>query len=328
MSNDRDDAQGRHETTPSGQPAGEHPDRWQSPTEGTSGTGATAADRAPTGPPPAPGGQDQQYGATAPYDQPPYGQPYGQAPYGQAPYGQAPYGQAPQDQARYGQAPYDPSQYGQAPYDPSQYGQAPYDPAQYGQNPYAAASYASAPYGGSPYGQSPYGGEQPARPGTVITSAVLGLVHAAFGLLVTALFLAGGAIIDDLVDALEDSDPDFDTGTTSSGIEDARAVLVVLALLALAWTVVMIWGSVLALRGRSRVLLLVGSSIAVGFTGLLFLGGLVSATSDPGEDGQAGGIVFLLVLFLAALAMLVLLCLRSAAQFFAAHRQRRELLPR
>ena len=105
-------------------------------------------------------------------------------------------------------------------------------------------------------------------------------------------------------------------------------MLVGLALLALAWTVLMVWGSVLALRGRSRVLLLVGSSIAVAVSGLFFLFGLIGAVAEPGQSGQAGGIVFLLVLFLAALAMLVLLCLRSSAQYFAAHRQRRALTPR
>jgi hypothetical protein len=90
----------------------------------------------------------------------------------------------------------------------------------------------------------------------------------------------------------------------------------------------MAWGSVLALRGRSRVLLLVGASIAVATTGLVFLGGLVGLASGPGGPGQAGGIVFLLALFLASLAMLVLLCLPSAGQFFTAHRQRRSLTAR
>jgi hypothetical protein len=165
----------------------------------------------------------------------------------------------------------------------------------------------------------------PARPGTVITAAVLGLVHGALGLLVTVGLLAGGAFFDDLVDSLAQADPTIDPGAASSEVDSVRAVLVLLAVLALAWTVVMVWGSVLALRGRSRVLLVVGSSVAVAASGLFFLGGLVSAVSTPDAQGAAGGVLFLLVLFLAALAMLVLVCLRSAGRFFAAHRQRRAL---
>jgi hypothetical protein len=164
---------------------------------------------------------------------------------------------------------------------------------------------------------------QPARPGTVITAAVLGLVHAALGLLVTVAFVAGGTLIGDFVDALAASDPTIDATAVTSQVDSVRAVLVAGAVLALAWTVVMAWGSVLALRGRSRVLLLVGASIAVAATGLVFLVGLIGLASDPGAGGQAGGILFLLVFFLLALATLVLLCLRSAGQFFAAHRQRR-----
>ncbi|WP_369139775.1 hypothetical protein [Modestobacter versicolor] len=308
MSNDRDDAQGRQETTPFGQ----QPGGWQAPPEGgTSGTGASAAGSSPAVPAPGPE-QPSPYGEPSYGQQPQYGQ---QPPYGQ--YGQAPYGQ-------YGQAPYG-QQYGQEQYGQQQHGQ----PAPYGQQPYGGqAGYGQVAYGQSPYGGSPYGDAQPARPGSVITAAVLGLVHAAMGLLVTVAFLAGGAVIDDLVDALEDSDPSIDTGTTASGIGDVRAVLVLLALLALAWTVVMVWGSILALRGRSRVLLLVGSSISVAATGLFFLFGTIGTLVDSGSSSDAGGIVFLLVLFLASLAMLVLLCLRSSAQHFAAHRQRRALAAR
>jgi hypothetical protein len=256
MSNDRDDAQGRQETTPSGQPAGEHPDRQQGPS----------------------------YGQVPPYGQPPYGQPSsGQPQYGQPQYGQPQYGQP---------------QYGQP-----QYGQP-------------------------PYGQPPYGQVQPARPGTVITAAVLGLVHGALGLLVTVSLLAGGAVIDDLVAAVAESDPSVNAQVAASDIRDVRAVLIACAVLALAWTVVMVWGSVLALRGRSRVLLLVGASIAVATSGLVFLVGLIGVAAGPDQPGQTGGVLFLLVLFLATLAMLILLCLRSARQFFAAHRQRRSLTAR
>jgi hypothetical protein len=159
----------------------------------------------------------------------------------------------------------------------------------------------------------------------VITAAVLGLVHGALGVLVTVAFLAGGVVFDDLVDVLGENDPTVDTGPLSDQVADVRAVLVALALVALAWTVVMVWGSVLALRGRSRVLLVVGSSIATAVTGLVFLVGLVGAAAGQSGSGDTGGLLFLLLLFLAALATLVLLCVRPAAQFFAAHRQRRAL---
>jgi hypothetical protein len=79
----------------------------------------------------------------------------------------------------------------------------------------------------------------------------------------------------------------------------------------------MIWGSVWALSGRSRVLLLVGGSIGLAFTLLGFLGSL-------GDDTQGGGSVVLNLLFLlGALAIVVLLSLKPAADFFAAHRARR-----
>jgi len=321
MNSDRDDAQSRAETPSAGRPEGEQPDQRDGQPTGASAWGPPPAGQQPADPP----SYDQQYGQAAhpepsypqpsypqpsypepSYPEPSYGEQYGRPTYGQQ-YGQQ---QGQPGQPAYGQAPYGPPAYGQ------QYGQAPYG-QQYGQPSY-----------GVQYGQSPYGQQaQPARPGTVITAAVLGLVHGALGLLATVLFLAGGTIIDDFADVVAESDPtvadEFD-----SSINDVRAVLVVIALLALAWTVVMVWGSVLALRGRSRVLLIVGSSIAVAATGLVFVAGLVGAATGTDESGETGGVVLLLVFFLAALAMLVLLCLRSAAQYFAAHRQRRSLTPR
>ncbi|MGY1754293.1 hypothetical protein [Blastococcus sp. SYSU D01042] len=198
------------------------------------------------------------------------------------------YGQQPQ----YGQPP----PYGQ----PPQYGgQQPYgQPQQYGQ------------YGQPAYGQ--YGAPQPwgpppNRPGHVVAAAVLGFVFGAFGVIVTlgAIFLgavAGG--VDD------DAPAGFDEFADA-----AVGVALVLGLLALAWTALMIWGSVWALTGRSRVLLLVGGSIALFFTTLGFLGSLGSTSG--------GDVVVNLLLFLAALAIVVLLSLPPAAQFFAAHRARR-----
>ncbi|WP_222193913.1 hypothetical protein [Modestobacter italicus] len=346
MDNHRDDAQGRQETTPFGRPPAEPaPERPGQPDPAQT-TGSTAHEQASdtagwagahvgehgreTGPAP-------QYGQPQ-YGQPQYGQPqYGQGQYGQGQYGQGQYGQGQYGQGQYGQGQYGQGQYGQGQYGqhgPGQQGQGQY--GQYGQGQYGQAAYAQGQYGQPQYGQgqyvpSPYeqqpgqlsGHERPARPGTVITAAVLALLHAALGLLVTVGLFAGGALIDDLADVLE-SDPSLDTGTTAE-VDDVRAVLVVIALLALAWTVVMVWGAVLALRGRSRVLLLVGSSIAVACTGLVLLFGLIGIALEPQQSGDVGSVVLLVALFAAAVAMLVLLCLRSSGQFFAAHRRRRAL---
>jgi hypothetical protein len=281
MSNDGDDGLGRYRT-----PDGEHPDRRDIPSgAGPTPTGSTAFGRpAPSGPEPQyGGGYGQQAYPPGQYDQPPYGQSgYAQPTYGQPGYGQPPYGQ-------------------------SGYGQPPYGQPGYGQPTYG-------------YGQPPYVPDLPARPGTVITAAVLGLVLGALGLLVTVFCLAFGTAIDNLADVL--GDPTLDP----ADVDDARVALVLVGVLALAWTVVMVWGSVLALRGRSRVLLIVGASIAVAATGLVLLVGFIGVVSEPGQDGATQGILVLLALFLVPLATLVLVCLRSTGQFFAAHRQRRRFL--
>ena len=72
-----------------------------------------------------------------------------------------------------------------------------------------------------------------------------------------------------------------------------------------------------ATRLPSTIVLLRRVSAATGVFTLLVLMGL--------PTGEAGGgeVVFALLLFLAALAIVVLLCLRPAAQFYAAHRARR-----
>jgi hypothetical protein len=227
-----------------------------------------------------------QYGQPSQYGQPQYGQPsqYGQQQYGQQQYGQpAPYGEQPYAQPQYGQ----PSPYGQQ-YDPAQqYGQ------QYGQQG-----------GYGQYGQSAV----PAKPGGVITAAVLGFVYGAFGVLVSLIFIIGGAAASG---ASGEDIPGLGEFTGAVG-----GVLIGVGLVALAWTVVMIWGSVWALTGRSRVLLLVGGSIALAFTLFGFLANLSGQT-------QGGDIFWSLVFVLAALAIVVLLSMKSAANFFAAHRARR-----
>jgi hypothetical protein len=242
-------------------------------------------DPGPTEPPYGQGaGSGQPYGAPA--------DPSGQQPeYGQQPkYGeQPPYGQQP------GYGP--PPQYGQQYAGPGTYG------AQYGQQP---------PYGQQP-GYGPYGTSAvPAKPPHVIIAAVLGFVFGAVGVLVSLLAIIGGAFVTG--GGASGNDEFAGLGAIGGAIGGA---LIIIGLLALAWTVVTIWGSVWALRGRSRVMLLVAGSIALAFSVIGFLGSL----SDSSSTG--GGIVVQLLVLLAAAAIVVLLCLKPAADFFAAHRARR-----
>ena len=233
------------------------------------------------------------------------------------------YGQAPQQYAGGGQSG---PPYGGQQYQPSPYGQGgpsgqPGPPQPYGQpggwGPYPPQG----PYGQyAQYGQ--YGQTAvPARPAPVVVAAVLGFVLGALGVLVSLGLLLGSAVFGTVFDDLVASDPaleDVDTSGIDTG--QVTGVLVVLGVLALAWTVLVIWGSVRALTGRSRVLLLVGGAIAAAATGAFAL--LVLTGLSTGEVG-GGEVVFALLLFLAALAIVVLLCLRPAAQFYAAHRARR-----
>jgi hypothetical protein len=229
-------------------------------------------------------------------ESPPPGQGSGGQQYGQPEYGQQ-YGQPEQGQQQYG-----PPQYGQtAPYG-GQYGQ----PPAYGQQGYPEQY-------GQQYGQ--YGASAvPAKPPQVITAAVLGFVYGALGVFFSLILIFGGLVATGASGSaeVEEEIPGFGAVAGAVG-----GVLIVIGLLALVWTVVMIWGSVWALTGRSRVMLLVGGSIALASTLIGFVGSLF----DDASTG--GGIVFSLVMVLASLAIVVLLCTRPAAQFFAAHRARR-----
>jgi hypothetical protein len=212
------------------------------------------------------------------------------------PYAQQPaYGQQPQ---QYGQqpAPYGQQQYGQQ---PAAYGQQ----QQYGQQPAA--------YGQQQYGQ--YGTSAvSARPSGVTVAAVLGFIFGALGVLTTLAFIVLGAISGGAASDLEDAIPGL------GGFAGAFAgILIVIGLLALAWTIVMIMGSVRALSGRSRVLLIVGGSIAIAFTLFGFLASIGDSVSG------AGDVVWSLLFLVAAIAIVVLLSVRSSANFFAAHRARR-----
>jgi hypothetical protein len=242
-----------------------------------------------------------QYGQPPQYGTP--GEQAGQQPqYGQQQYGQPEYGQQPQygQQPEYGQQQYGTpasygDQYGQQPAYGQQYGQ----PQQYGQ--------------GYPQGYGQYGASAtPAKPPHVIIASVLGFIYGAFGVLASLGLILGGAFLGSFFGSLED-----ETGVDGAGAA-ITGVFVFIGILALAWTVLMIWGSVWALTGRSRVMLLVGGSIALALTLLGFIGSL----SDTSTNG-AGGVIFQLLFLLAAIAIVVLLSMRPAADFYAAHRARR-----
>ena len=210
--------------------------------------------------------------------------PYGQQPqYGQQ---QPQYGQQP---APYGQQ----QQYGQQ---PAAYGQQP----QYGQQP---AAY------GQQYGQ--YGtGAVPARPGGVTIAAIFGFIFGALGVVATILLIFAGAIFGGATSGADEAVPGL-----GSVVGAVTGVLVVIGILALAWTIIMIWGSVQALSGRSRVLLIVGGAIAIFSTGISFFGSFSDSSTS-----NAGGIILSLVFFIISIAIVVLLSTKQSAAFFAAKR--------
>jgi hypothetical protein len=261
--------------------------------------------------------QPQQYGGQS-YGQGGYGQGgYGQGGYGQPSlYGQQQYGQGPYGQQPYGQQ-YGDQQYTNPQYAPQQYGQPQYTQPQYGQQQYAQPEYTGQQYGQQAYGQPAgygYGGYGPAadgegkRPGGVITSAVLGFLLGAIGAVLTIGLFFAGAVASGASTATDI--PGLSTLAGAIG-----GVLIVVAVLALAWTVVMIWGSVWALTGRTRVMLLVGGSVALALTAFSFFGSLAQVGNEP-----ASSVVWPLVFFLASLAIVVLLSVPTAGRWFAARR--------
>lgn len=237
--------------------------------------------------------------------------------YGRPPqqYGQPPqYGGGEQVGQPYGGQQYQPSAYGQG----QPHGQSGYP--QYGQQ----GGYGQYPPQGQ-YGQYGQYGQTavPARPTPVVVAAVLGFVFGAIGALVTLGLLLGGALLGTVMEDLVASDPAFsDVDSSEIGEVTDFALLfgIGFGVLALLWTVLMVWGSVRALTGRSRVLLLVGGSIALAATAFSLLAVLSGVST--GEVG-GGEVVFALLVFLGALAIVGLLCLRPAAQYYAAHRARR-----
>jgi hypothetical protein len=233
-------------------------------------------------------------------------------PYGQQPYGQPQYGQ---QQPQYGQPQYaDPQQYAQPQYGQQEYGQQQYaQPAPYGQQQYAQP----APYGqqyAAPVQYGQYGTtEVPAKPASVIVAAILGFLYGAFGILATLAAILLGAVATGASSSLDRRIPGL--GTLGGAV---GGIAIAFGLIALVWTVLMIWGSVWALTGRSRVLLLVGGAIALVLTGLGFLSSLGNNTTN-----NSGSTLSTLVFAVAALLIVVLLSLGSSSRFYRAHRARR-----
>jgi hypothetical protein len=222
-------------------------------------------------------------------------QPYGSQPtqqFGQQQFGHPTYGNQQYGDQRYGQSPY-----AQQPYPaPGGYG------VQYGQQPAPGQQFGPAPA----YGQ--YGTGRPAKPGTVVTAAVLGFVFGALGVIATLLTIVAGAALSSIF-GTESGDEELATGIFG--------FVLVIAVLIAVWTAITVWGSVWALTGRSRVLLIVAGSIAVAVTLFAFLASLSDSTAG------AGGVLWSVLILGAAVALVVLLSVRQSADFFAAHRAAR-----
>ena len=191
--------------------------------------------------------------------------------------------------------------------------QPPYGQPQYGQPPYGQPPYGQPPYGQPQYGQyGQYGhyGQTavPAKPASVVVAAVLGFIFGAFGVIATIALIFLGAAATGVGSSADTRFPGL--GTLGGAVGGA---LIAIGLIALIWTVVLIWGSVWALTGRTRVMLLVAGSIALFFSAIGFLSSLSGSTSG-------GSVVSSLLFFLATLAIVVLLSLRSSGSFYAAHR--------
>jgi hypothetical protein len=177
-------------------------------------------------------------------------------------------------------------------------------------DPYGGQQYTAVPYGQQLTGYGPVPGSRPAKPGSIVTAAVLGFVWGALGVLVTFGFVIAAVGGRAFVAAVAGN-----TDEAALGARLVTGVAAVLALLALAWTVVMIWGGVLALTGRSRVLLIVGGSIAIAGTGLYCFVALANA-----DQAGVGGVTVTLLLLAVSVLIVVLLVTRAAARFFATHR--------
>lgn len=160
-------------------------------------------------------------------------------------------------------------------------------------------------YGGYPLPSGSAGRPLLSRPGRVTTAAVLGFILGALATVAAIFLFSGGALLTGA-----------DDGWIGLGSELA-GVLIVLGLIVAAIAVLMIWGSVLALTGRSRVVLIVGASLVAALGVLSLLGSLGYATTD------ASGILSQLIALMVSILIVVLLSLAPSAQYFATQQARR-----
>jgi hypothetical protein len=232
------------------------------------------------------------------------GQQYPPPEYGAQPYGQPWHSGNEQGRPPYGSPGYPPPEYGQAQYGQADYGQPQFPPPVYGQQQYGPGSYV--PPGAPAYGEP----VTAPRPGGVVTAAVLGFLFGAVGIILSFAAIVLGAVATGA------------SGAANSSLPVVGAVggaIIGIGILALIWTVVMIWGSVWALTGRSRVLLLTGGSVALVFTLL----GLFGNLANSGRGGGGSSIVSSVVFLAAAALIVVLLLAKDATAFYASHRSAR-----
>ena len=134
---------------------------------------------------------------------------------------------------------------------------------------------------------------------------MLGFIVGGLAALGAVFVFAGGGLLVSADDA-------------GTGLGNALAgILVVMGLLIVTIAVIMIWGAVLALTGRSRVLLIVGASLLTAFGTI----GLVSSLGN--SNTTSGGIIFQLTSLVITILIIVLLSLSPATEYFAARRTRR-----
>jgi hypothetical protein len=263
--------------------------------------------------------QQGQSGQPGQYGQQPYAPPgqYGQPPHGPDQYGQQPqsgYGQPPpyNPYAQQG-PPYNPyAQQGQPgaqpPYgQPGQYGQYGGQPGQYGQqqyNPYG--QYGGSPYGGEAAGLGSDDTKHVTRPGIMVLALVLLILSTvpflAFGAVLLVVPLDASAFPPELGLEEQLQQAGLTTETFISALRVGAAFVLALALLYILFAVLAFMG-----RNWARIVLTI---MTVGFTLLLLAGALT------GASGDAGSLLFFLVVVAASVGGTIMMFLPASSQWF------------
>lgn len=222
-------------------------------------------------------------------------------PYGTPPASPNPYGQPSGGEPAHGQPPTAPQQH-------NPYGQQPgAQPPAYGQeNPYGQ----QAPYGaahGSAYGAP--AGDPDKRPGTVTAAGIVSIVMSTLSLLLFLVVTVGIFVArDDVEDAINDELANQQgMGDISAG--DLTAVVLVVMLVFVVWSLSAIVLGVLTLKRKSwaRVMLVVSAAVTALFSLLGITSGLSALT------------------LIAAVAVIVLLFTGGANQWFARREPEQQL---